>query len=304
VVSYYKLTGNAYLYLNRASAESPPDELWIVPTHLIKPQPDDHSFLKGYLFDAHLGQPVPLETWQICHIKTYNPFSPFVGLSLLESLSIISQEDIARQRYSANLYAKDNAKIPGALAFADRIPDTEWERLKEESKEAGRQPGRLMMIRDRAVGCNGWRCRSLIADAISEARRLRRNLVESLRSASAGVNATEAKPSKAFTGCAAARCSRDAQLFALTSCRPGISCSEDVRLSNRLMDLQEQQEYTKTHTVDGSVRNITAMTLGGRRGVITPADCMRQCISAPTPAAPLIRRRQRRKYESPWSTGF
>jgi len=265
-VSYYKLTGNAYIYLNRVDSQSPPDEVWIIPTHRIKPVPDEKSFLRGYLFDAQIGPPIPLETWQICHVKTFNPLNPFVGLSFIQSLSIVAHEDIARQKYAANLYAKDNAKIPGALAFADRIPDTEWTRLQVEAAEkwGGVERKGPMMIRGAGVGGVQWVAMSLSNKEMQylESRKATKEeiwskLAPGLASIT-DVNATEAN---ALSGkgvfaeyalypmlvAMAERFSKDI----LPAYGENLVCEpDDVRQSNRLMDLQEQKEYSLSHTID------------------------------------------------------
>src|SRR3990167_8680495 len=74
--AYRKLTGNVYVYLNRKSKNDIPAELWIIPTHLIRPIPDGNSYIKGYLFDEKLL----LEPWQVMHDKTFNPLNPFIGM--------------------------------------------------------------------------------------------------------------------------------------------------------------------------------------------------------------------------------
>lgn len=265
-VSYYKLTGNVYIYLNRSNEMQPPAELWIVPTHLIKPIPDGRSFVRGYLFETGASAAMTLEPWQICHIKTFNPMNPFVGLSFIQSLAIVSQEDIARQIFSANLYAKDNAKIPGALAFADRIADPEWERLKAESAEkwGGTQRKGPMMIRGAGAGGVQWVQMSLGFKEMQflEARKFTKEEIWSkLAPGLASITDVTATEANAIAGkgvfaefalypMLVAMAQRFAKDILPTYGEDLICEPDDVRLSNRLMDLSEQKEYSLTHTID------------------------------------------------------
>ena len=133
--AYYKMTGNGVLWLNRASENEPPAEMWVMPSHLVKPVPDGNLYLKGYVFDTGQGAPIPLETWEVCHIKTFSPLNPFWGLSAVQQLYTIGRGDLAQQAWNTNLFDKENAKIPGALAFHSMIQNADWNRLKSEAAD-------------------------------------------------------------------------------------------------------------------------------------------------------------------------
>jgi phage portal protein BeeE len=115
--SYRALTGTAYWWLNKANETAAPDEMWVLPTEKITPVPDGHMFIRGYLFDpGGTEQPILLEAHEVVQFRKWHPRNPFVGLSPVEALATIAAGDMKMQEWNTNLFAKDNAKMPNALA--------------------------------------------------------------------------------------------------------------------------------------------------------------------------------------------
>lgn len=263
--SYRKLTGNAYVFLNRESKNDVPDELWIIPSHLIRPIPDGNSYIRGYLFEQN-GQRFPLETWQIMHDKSFNPHNPFIGLSPLESLAIIGVQDLAQQRYGAKTYDKDNAKIPGALAFADNINQTDWDTMRAEAKEqwGGTNRSGPMWLRNVGAGGVQWLQMAMSPEqmqAIEMRNATKEEIWGKLCKGLASVLAINATEANALAGKAimaeyeiwpmlvqAAQKTTKNILPAYADNLVGEF--DDVRKADRLMDITEQQEYEKSHTVN------------------------------------------------------
>ena len=156
-IGFRELTGNAYVWLNRAGADKPPSELWILPSDKMRPVPDARMYLRGYEYTPPSGSPILLDTWEICHLKRFNPTNDFIGLSALESLIIVARGDIAMQKWNTNYFAHDHAKPPGALAFSDRINDSDWETMKHDlDKEHGGTQRRMMRLRGAGKGGVQW----------------------------------------------------------------------------------------------------------------------------------------------------
>ncbi len=156
-VSYHRLTGNAYWWLNRKNENAAPDEIWVIPSYRVKPVPDGKLFIRGYMYETDNGDELPLDPHEIVHFKSYHPLNPFVGMSPLESLSTIAAGDLAMQRWNTNLFDKDNAKMPGAIAFADPIENDAWEKIKADinAKHGGTKRA-LMMLRNVGKGGVQW----------------------------------------------------------------------------------------------------------------------------------------------------
>lgn len=264
---YLLISGTSYLWLNRRSAMEPPVEMWHLPTHQVTPVPDGRLYLAGYDYDPQDGGPlVRLPVWQIVSVRLFNPTSWFVGLSPLEALSMAAHGDLAQQRYNLNLFDKNNAKIPGALAFADPVNNSDWEQMGDDLRQQWGGTNRGGPLRLRNVGKGGvqW-----LPMAMSQrdmeflaGRQFTKEEIFSLYapglSSLLAVNATEAN----------AKAGRDT--FREMAIWPRLTLLaekltndilpayggnlvgefEDVRMRDRAMELAEAQEFSKTHTVN------------------------------------------------------
>lgn len=156
-ISDHGLTGNAFWWLNRANEKAAPDEIWTIPPHRVRPVPDGRMFLKGYLYTTDAGEEIPLERWEVVHFKRYNPLSPFVGLSPIEALATVATGDLAQQRWNTNYFDKNNAKTEGAMAFSDFIDDATWAKIKADIKARhGGTNREMMMLRNAGKGGVQW----------------------------------------------------------------------------------------------------------------------------------------------------
>ena len=144
------LTGNCYWWLNRSSEKAEPSEIWIIPSNKIAPVPDDKMYLKGYVYDYGAGT-MALEPWEIVHFKSFHPLNPWVGLSPIEALAIIATADLEMQKWNLQLFGENAARLPGILAFASNINDSEWAKMKLDinDKASKRQ---IMMLRNTQSG--------------------------------------------------------------------------------------------------------------------------------------------------------
>lgn len=150
--SFLALTGNSYWWLNRASEEEPPAEIWIIPSYKIMPEPDNKLYLKGYIYEPGNGEePVPLPPWQVVHFKSFNPLHEFVGMSAVEPLATTSATDLKAQDWSYRYFGENNARLPGILAFKDIINDPQWNDIKSDVTNAAKMRNFLML---RGVGDN------------------------------------------------------------------------------------------------------------------------------------------------------
>jgi HK97 family phage portal protein len=283
LLSYLLLNGNAFAWLNRKSRDAAPDELWIIPTRQINPVPDGRLFLRGYTYDPlDGGALVPLEPWEVMHLKRYNPHSWFWGLSPLEALAQVAHGDLAQQKWNTNLFAKDNAKLPGALTFADNIPDPIWKKMQEELRQNhGGTARNLLMLRATGPGGVNWVPMAMSHGDMEflQGRQFTKEEIFSLYapglSSILAVNATEAN-SKAgkdtfrelaiwpLLTALAEKITNDI----LPAYGPGlVGVFDDVRMKDRALELAEQDAFARVHTID-EVREkfYEANPIGDERG--------------------------------------
>lgn len=263
--SWRKASGNCYWWLNRPNEETPPAEIWIIPTSKMQPVPDGKMGIKGYLYDYGAAQPMPLEPWEVVHFKTFNPNDRYVGLSPIQSLMLDALGDIASQQYNANFYSKDNAKSAGILAFEDYIEEDNWKRLKDDWSEqhGGTKQNRVMRLRGVGKGVT-WIPTQLTRVELEylEQRRFTKEQIYDLfapgLSSILAVNATEANSTAGkdtFLGMCVypqhVAVSEKIDSDILPSYGEGLDGEfDDVRRVDTAQELMEQAEYAKYHTVD------------------------------------------------------
>lgn len=261
----YRLTGNAYWYLNRTTPAAPPAEVWMVPSNQIRPVPDGRQYIKAYEYDPGNGAFIYLPVWQICHFKGWHPLNPFVGASAIESLAWTLQTDDATRRYLANFFSEDNAKFPGILGFNDVLPRDQFEEIQRQFKEQNAGSRRaLRMLMGIGGGGMSWLQTGMTAADMEllQSREFSRDeifttLAPGLASI-VSVNATEANAlagKKTFTEQAVwpllVRIAQKITSIILPAYGDNLSCEfEDPRITDRALELSEIQTYSATHTLD------------------------------------------------------
>jgi HK97 family phage portal protein len=272
--AYRLLTGNAYWWLNRAGPDAEPSEIWVIPPDKIMPVPDGQSYLKGYMFFPEgitggvsaTGAGWPLDPWEIVHFKRFHPLNSFVGLSPIEALATAAVGDLNAQQWNANFFGKDNAKLEGALAFADMVNNADWETIKTDvrSQWGGTKRSGPMLLRGVGVGGVNWLQMGLSQTDMQflAGRQFTKEEIYGLfapgLSSVLDVNATEAN---ATSGRATlidltvwpALCAVAEKISNnLLPCYPGdlVGAFDDIRWSDRELELKEQEAYERVHTID------------------------------------------------------
>ena len=287
--SFKALTGNAYWWLNRASANDKPQELWLLPSHKVKPIPDRRLYIRGYEYTPDGAETaMVLEPWEICHFRTFHPLNSFVGLSPIEALATVATGDMAMQKWNTNYFGKDNAKLPGALAFADPVDDVAWAKIKKDTEEKhGGTKRRLMMLRNVGKGGVEWLPMAMSQTDMQflEGRSFNKEEIYSIYAPGLAsllaVNATEANSvsgKKTFIEFSvwpqlvqvAEKISNDILPIYGEQYNGEF---EDIRITDRSMDLAEQSAFAQVHTIDEiRERFHKAKPLGDDRGKLLPAE--------------------------------
>jgi len=261
------LTGNAYWHVIAASEGAEPIEVWRVNPARIYPVTDGKSFISGYMYDPGNSAEILLQPWEICHFKDYHPSNMFLGLSRVEPIAMDAQTDLNMSRWNKDLFGENNARLPGIIAFKDEVGETEWGIIKADIKEASKTRSQMLL---RGVGDSvTWMkaTDTLREMEFIEGRTFTKEEVYSVfapgLSSILAVNATEAN---AKTGKATLiDFAVWPMLMAITerltgSVMPAYSGGskqivykvepEDIRVTDRAMELQEIEHYAKTHTID------------------------------------------------------
>ena len=293
--SFHQVTGNGYLWLNKASENAPPDEIWNIASHKIQPVPDRNMYIDGYAFTADNGETIKLETWEVVHMKQWNPLNSFVGLSKIEALAIISVGDLKMQEWNTRFFGENNARLPGILAFADQIEDGEWKAIKKDTRDRAAKR-ELMMLRGAGQGGVQWlQAASTLAEMeFQQGRRMnKQEIFDMIAPGLFGMlseNATEANARTAkatFTEFAQWSLLEATAQKVTNDILPSygdnlIAEFDDVRVTDRALELTEQQEFSRTHTVDEiRIQYYNDKPLGDSRGALLPVQIGQSAVLEP-----------------------
>ena len=284
--SYQALTGNAYWWLNQPNENAEPAEIWNIPSYKLEPIPDERLYLKGYRYDPGDGGFIMLEPWEIVHFRNFNPLNEFIGLSPIEALATIAVGDLKMQDWNTRLFGENNARLPGIMAFADPIPDTEWDKLKKDTTDSANMR-RHMMLRNVGPGGVQWLQAAMSQKDMEFLKGREMNKEEVFATYAPGlasmlaVNATEAnaRTGKAtFTefalwpilAAAAEKITNDLLPVYGDNLKAEF---DDIRVTDRVIELSEEQEYAKTHTIDEiRMKHYGDDPIGDDRGQLLPAQ--------------------------------
>lgn len=264
-LAWYKTTGNLYVFKNAASEDAPPDEIWTVPSTMIEPIPDGQSYISGYKFTAPGKSAEFIERWKIMHLKTWNPLNPFVGLSALQSLALDAYGDLAQQRWNVKLFDKDAGKLPVILAFKHMIGDPQWreiQRQRDEEWGGTSRPGVMLLrgVEDTMQVLQAGASQKEM-DFLAGRNFTKEEIYAKLAPGLASILAVNATEANAIAGKSTLIefgvwpvLDKIAQKF-VAEMLPLYGDNlvgefEDMRQTNRVLDLQEQAEFAKYHTIN------------------------------------------------------
>jgi HK97 family phage portal protein len=286
-LNYLALTGNAYWWLNRRGENATVDEVWLLPGNRINPVPDENLYLRGYIYSSG-GVEIPLELWEVAHFRQFNPSNPFVGLSPLEALAATASADLSMVKYNASYFDKGNAKMPGALAFADPIEDSDWNQLKTDiEREYGGTKRKLMMLRNVGTGGVSWIPMALTQQDMQflEGRRANKEEIFALFAPGLAsvldVNATEANATtgkSTFLELAVWPLLQLLQEKVTNDILPaygeGVMAQfEDLRTTDQEMELSQISTFAQFHTIDEvRAKWYKGKPLGDDRGELLAAE--------------------------------
>lgn len=258
--SYYLLCGNAYWWLNLVDGK--PAEMWTLPANMMKPIPDEKMYIKGYQFSSGMGENIFLTPDEVVHFKNFNSKNQFEGASPFEAARMDISTELGMSSWNNKNFGKNNGRLPGILTFKDWVDDKPWEEVKKMTADAAEKRNQLLL---RGVGSGvNWIQNAMNMKDLEfiEGRTFTKeqlwNLVAPGLSSILSVNATEAnaKTGKAtmiemavwpMLTMTAEKITNDL----LNLYEEGTFAQfDDIRVTDRVLDLDEQREYAKTHTID------------------------------------------------------
>ena len=298
----YQIYNRCYIWMNIVNGK--PVELWNIPTSRIIPRADGNLGIHHYDYWTGTNW-IPIPPEEIVHIKGYDPDNMIESTSLLQSLSLTAANDMQMQRWSLNTYS-GSGRLPGVMTFADIIPDTQWAQIGEDIDNAARNQN-ILRLRGTGTGAVNWIQTSSPPKDMEFYIGRQNNRDEIWSRLAPGLvsllseNATEAN---SRTGKAILT---DFKVYPLLLMfyetitqqvvwryygRNLVLEPEDIRITDRVLELSEIDEYSKTHTMAEVRKNKwNDMPLNDERDNMLPSQAnniylMRQSDPTPAPALP------------------
>lgn len=258
----YLMLGRAFWWLNATSDKAAPSEIWVIPSNRIAPVADGNMGIKGYRYDPGLGSPLLLPPEQIVMFGDTDLTSPLLPFSPVETVAMVAEGDLQMQRWNTQLF-KGNARLPGVMTFADMIGNDQWDEL-QKSVTANAEKRNIMLLRGTGSGAVNWiqgdnapKDLEFIAGRKENRNEIWNTFAQGLVSM-LSENATEAN---ARTGKATLidlvvyplLQYIDSEVTAKIMPRYGEGLTvepDDIRVTDRVLELSEITEFSKTHTVD------------------------------------------------------
>jgi HK97 family phage portal protein len=145
IVSYYMLHGNVWIIGMPVSSRVIPDSIWVAQKNTMLPKKDKAGHLVAweykpqgfnmYSSESDLGKMTIAREDRICHIKSFNPDDPIIGMSPFEPGKTPLKSDWKAAQYNDKVM--DNDGTPGGAVSTDRQMQPEQVRqFRQEWKEA------------------------------------------------------------------------------------------------------------------------------------------------------------------------
>ncbi|MBA4420262.1 MAG: hypothetical protein C0391_03870 [Anaerolinea sp.] len=291
--SYYTLTGNAYWWLNLVGGR--PAEMWVIPSGMMEPLPDEKLFIKGYKFTSHYGQEIQLTVDEVVHFKNFNPTNDFSGVSPFKAASTDITTELTMSQWNGKNYGENNGRLPGIIAFKDYVEDREWESIKREVDTNAKRRA-MMLLRGAGNGVN-WLQNTMSQkdmDFINQRTFSKEEIFSLVAPGLSSVLAVNATEANAKTGLATfnsmaiwpmlssvgEKVSADLLPFYGDNLRVA---HEDIRITDRVLNLDEQREYAKTHTLDEIRKKYYGDKPLPKRGDLLPVELVPISTPGPVP---------------------
>ncbi|BER92696.1 phage portal protein [Atrimonas thermophila] len=133
VVSYLMIAGNAYVEVI-SPRKGIVTELYVLRPDRVKILPGDSiNPVRGYKYTVG-GKEVTFSSEEILHLKFFNPYNDYYGLSPIEAIARVIDQNNESRAWNVALL-QNSARPSGALVANNLLSEQEFERLREQIKE-------------------------------------------------------------------------------------------------------------------------------------------------------------------------
>ena len=257
----YLLYNKAYIWMNIVAGSIV--EMWNIPSSNITPHTSGTLGIDYFIYDPGDGKTLRIDQKEIIYFKDYDPLNMITPDSSLTSIATTAQNDLAMQAWSKNTYG-GNGRLPGVMTFADMIPDPLWDQIGEDINEASTKQN-ILRLRGTGTGAVNWiqtssppkdmefyTGRDKNRDEIWN--RIAPGLVSMLSESATEANARTGKATL-IDFVVYPILGMFYETLTTQALQPYYGTDlkiepDDIRVTDRVLELQEKQEHSKVLTVD------------------------------------------------------
>ncbi|MFA5381803.1 MAG: phage portal protein [Candidatus Micrarchaeia archaeon] len=121
------ITGESIYILDRENATQVPKEIWTFHPGRFQHVPGEGGLIRGWIYRGKT-KPLPLLPHEVVHIKRFNPYDDYRGLSPLEVARLSLEQDYYAAKYNRNFFV-NGAQPGGVLESKENLIQEEFDRL-------------------------------------------------------------------------------------------------------------------------------------------------------------------------------
>lgn len=149
--SFIELQGECFWYLPYGEFTKRPKEIHIIRPDKMGISIDDQGEVDGYFMRTAPGQdPVPFETFEILHFKSFNPHDPYRGMGTVQAAMDYIQTEGNMTGYTKNFFA-NNAGLSGVLTIKGEVSKNAFRKFSNAWREKYQgvdNAGKIAIVRD------------------------------------------------------------------------------------------------------------------------------------------------------------
>lgn len=149
--SFIELQGECFWYLPYGQFTKRPKEIHIIRPDKMGVSIDDQGEVDGYFMRTQPGKdPVPFETFEILHFKSFNPKDAYRGMGTVQAAMDYIQTEGNMTGYTKNFFA-NNAGLSGVLTIKGEVSKNAFRKFSNAWREKYQgvdNAGKIAIVRD------------------------------------------------------------------------------------------------------------------------------------------------------------
>lgn len=133
---YYNLKGEFFVYFPPTVGQALgrgkiPTEMYVLEPQYMHPVKDDGGNLAAWVYRPPSGKNIPIELGDLIHLKRFNPYNQWRGLSPYDAARMGIRIDFKAAQYNEAFF-DNNAMPDGFLVYPEELTEDQYKRIKKQ----------------------------------------------------------------------------------------------------------------------------------------------------------------------------